>query len=118
MKCKLKKGDTVQIISGKGAVSSKPVKGKVLRVFPQKGKVLVEGYNFIKRHTKPSQQNQQGGIIEKEAPISISNVMLVSPKSGKITRVGSKTLKDGSKVRFSHKLQEEIDWYGKVKRNL
>ncbi len=103
---KIKKGDSVQIMSGKGRV--KGVSGKVLRTFPKKNMVLVEGYNIIKRHTKPNKNNQRGGIIEKEAPIHVSNVMLLSPKTGKPTRVGMQLLGNGKKVRFSRKFQEEV----------
>ncbi|HDN59261.1 MAG: 50S ribosomal protein L24 [Candidatus Neomarinimicrobiota bacterium] len=100
---KIKKGDTVIVISGddKGKV------GKVLKVFPKKQRVIVEGVNFIKRHTRPSQKNPQGGIIEKEAPIHISNVMLWF--NNERTKVGFKVLKDGKKVRYSKKTGEIID---------
>jgi large subunit ribosomal protein L24 len=89
------KNDTVKVLSGKykGKVS------KVLKVFPKEGKIIVEGVNIIKRHTKPSQQNQQGGIIEKEAPITVSKVMVVCPKCNRGTRIGHRILDDGSKVR-------------------
>lgn len=106
---KIKKGDIVQIIAGKGAAGNKTVTGKVLKVFIQSGRVLVEGYNLVKRHTKPRGRGQQGGIIEKEAPIHVSNVMVISPKSGRPTRVGYKILQNNTKVRFSRKLQEEIE---------
>ncbi|MBO8152510.1 MAG: 50S ribosomal protein L24 [Candidatus Marinimicrobia bacterium] len=100
---KIKKGDTVIVISGddKGKV------GKVLKVFPKKQRVIVEGVNFIKRHTRPSQKNPQGGIIEKEAPIHISNVVLWF--NNERTKVGFKVLKDGKKVRYSKKTGEIID---------
>ncbi|MBO8131452.1 MAG: 50S ribosomal protein L24 [Candidatus Marinimicrobia bacterium] len=100
---KIKKGDMVMVISGddRGKV------GKVLKVFPKKNRVIVEGVNFIKRHTRPSQKNPQGGIIEKEAPIHISNVMLYH--DGNPTKVGFKILKDGRKVRYSKKTGEVID---------
>jgi len=100
---KIKKGDTVIVVSGddKGKV------GKVLKVFPKKQRVIVEGVNFIKRHTRPSQKNPQGGIIEKEAPIHISNVMLWF--NNERTKVGFKVLKDGKKVRYSKKTGEIID---------
>lgn len=100
---KIKKGDTVIVISGddKGKI------GKVLKVFPKKQRVIVEGVNFIKRHTRPSQKNPQGGIIEKEAPIHISNVMLWF--NNERTKVGFKVLKDGKKVRYSKKTGEVID---------
>jgi len=89
------KNDTVKVLSGKykGKVS------KVLKVFPTERKVIVEGVNIIKRHTRPSQQNQQGGIVEKEAPITISKIMVVCPKCDKPTRIGRRILEDGSKVR-------------------
>jgi large subunit ribosomal protein L24 len=99
----------VQVITGKGAAGGKKFSGKVLKVFKRKNKVLIEGYNFIKRHTKPNKNNQRGGIIEKEAPVDISNIMLVSPKSGQPTRISMKMLDNNKKVRFSRKLQEEID---------
>ncbi|MFH0920317.1 MAG: 50S ribosomal protein L24 [Fibrobacterota bacterium] len=106
---KIKKGDMVQIIAGKGAAGGKTVTGKVLKVLIKKDRVLIEGYNLVKRHTKPRGRGQQGGIIEKEAPIHVSNVMVLSPKSGRPTRVGVKILENKSKVRFSRKLQEEIE---------
>ncbi len=89
------KNDTVKVLSGKykGKVS------KVLKVFPAERKLIVEGVNIIKRHTRPSQQNQQGGIVEKEAPITVAKVMVVCPKCDRPTRIGYKILDDGSKVR-------------------
>jgi large subunit ribosomal protein L24 len=104
---RIKKGDNVQIVAGKGSV--KGVMGRVLKSFPKDNMVLVEGYNIIKRHTKPNKNNQRGGIVEKEAPIHVSNVMLVSAKTGKTTRVGMKMLENGKKVRYSRKYQEEVD---------
>ena len=106
---KIKKNDMVQIMAGKGAAGGKTVTGKVLKVFTKSNRVLIEGYNLIKRHTKPRGRGQQGGIIEKEAPIHASNVMVISPKSGRPTRVGYKILSNNTKVRFSRKLQEEIE---------
>ncbi|MGD9487834.1 MAG: 50S ribosomal protein L24 [Calditrichaceae bacterium] len=90
------KNDTIKVVSGKykGKIS------KVLKVFPDKDRVIVEGVNIIKKHTRPSQKNTQGGIVEKEAPIHISNVVLVCGKCNKPTRVGYRFLDDGSKVRF------------------
>ncbi len=90
------KNDTIKVVSGKykGKIS------KVLKVFPDKDRVIVEGVNIIKKHTRPSQKNTQGGIVEKEAPIHISNVVLVCSKCNKPTRVGYRFLDDGSKVRF------------------
>ena len=91
---KIKKGDTVKVIAGK----DKGSEGKVLSVDAKNGKVLVEGVNIITKHTKPSAQNQNGGIIQKEAPMDISNVMLVVDKIA--TRVGFE-IKDGKKVRVA-----------------
>jgi large subunit ribosomal protein L24 len=92
---KVVKNDMVLVISG----NSKGKKGKVLKVFPAKQRVIVEGVNFIKRHTKKSQKNPQGGIIEKEAPIHASNVMVICPKCGKPARIGRKVLDGGKRIR-------------------
>ncbi|MBD3387227.1 50S ribosomal protein L24 [candidate division KSB1 bacterium] len=86
----IKKNDQVLVISGE----YKGKKGKVLKVFPEENRIIVEGVNFIKRHTRPSQQNQQGGIIEKEGPINASNVMVLCPKTGVPTRIGIKRIYD------------------------
>lgn len=91
---KIKKGDTVRVIAG----ADKNNEGKVISVNPEKGTVLVEGVHMIKKHTKPSMANQQGGIVEQEGPIALSNVMLL--KGGKPTRVGFKEV-DGKKVRYA-----------------
>lgn len=101
---KIKKGDTVRVIAGKDASSKK--EGKVILVDKKHGKVVVEGVNIIKKHTKPSMANQNGGIIEKEAPIDISNVMYLH--KGKPTRVGFK-VENGKKVRFAKSTGEVID---------
>ena len=99
---KIKKGDTVKVITGK----DKDKEGKVLSVDVKNGKVLVEGVNMITKHAKPSAANQNGGIIQKEAPIDISNVMYLH--KGKVTRVGFKM--DGDKkVRFAKTTGEVID---------
>lgn len=95
---RVRKGDQVLVIAG----NYKGKKGKVLKVFPEKDRVIVEGVNFIKRHTRPSQQNQQGGIIEKEAPIHVSNVMVIDPKTGAPTRIGSKQIFDEKRQRNIH----------------
>jgi len=93
---KIKKGDQVEVITGK----DRGRRGKVLRVDPKKQRLVVEGVNFVKRHTRPDpSKNIQGGIVEREAAIHVSNVMLVSPDSGTRTRVGFKILDDGQKVR-------------------
>jgi len=99
---KIKKGDTVQIIAGK----DKGSEGKVVSVDPKNGKVVVEGLNMVTKHAKPSQANPNGGIVEKEAPIDASNVMLVV--KGQKTRVGFK-IEDGKKVRVAKKTGEVID---------
>ena len=95
---KIKKGDSVEVRSGKDAGK----RGRVLRVDRDRGRVVVEGVNMIKRHTKPNPQKKiQGGIVEREAAIHASNVKVVSPDSGRPTRVGYKILDDGRKVRVS-----------------
>ena len=105
----IKTGDTVVVIAGKDKFTKDkkgnlvPTTGKVLKVYPKTNKVLVEGVNKVKKHQKPTQQNQQGGIIEKEAPIDASNVMLVDPKTNKPTRVGIKVDEKGNKIRVSKK---------------
>lgn len=104
-KLRIKKGDKVVVIAGKDKSKS----GNVLQVFPNESRVLVEGVNVVKRHTKPNQANPEGGIIEKEAPIHISNVAIADPKSGAATRVGYKMLEDGKKVRYAKKSGEVID---------
>ena len=98
---KIKKGDTVQIITGNDAGKT----GRVIKVFLDKDRVVVEGANMVKKHARPTQDNPQGGIIEKEATIHISNVMMVS--GGKPTRVGYKILEDGRKVKYA-KITGEI----------
>ncbi|KEZ49144.1 MULTISPECIES: 50S ribosomal protein L24 [Metabacillus] len=100
----VKKGDKVVVISGK----DKGKQGTVLAAFPKKDRVLVEGINIMKKHSKPSQLNPQGGIISQEAPIHVSNVMPLDPKSGEPTRVGFKVV-DGKKVRVAKKSGETLD---------
>jgi large subunit ribosomal protein L24 len=104
-KLHVKKDDKVFVITGK----DKGKTGRVLEAYPRENRVLVEGVNMIKKHQKPTQEYPQGGIIEKEAPIHVSNVMLIDPKSGKPTRVGYKTLENGNKVRIAKKSGEVID---------
>jgi len=104
-KMKIKKGDTVYIRSGK----DKGKQGKVLSVLPERRCVIVEKINIIKKHTKPNPKMQQGGILEKPAPLNISKVMLVTPGKNKPTRVGKKLLKDGTWVRYSRKYEEVLD---------
>lgn len=87
---KIRKNDNVQVVAG----NSKGKTGKVLKVFPNENKVIVEGINLMKRHTKPSQRNPQGGIIEREAPINVSNVMILDPKSNEPARIGKQVIID------------------------
>lgn len=101
-KIHVKKNDTVQVISGKDAGK----KGKVLVAYPAEGKVIVEGVNMITKHEKPRGMNQQGGIVNKEAPIFASKVMLVCPSCGKATRLAHKVLEDGTKARLCKKCGE------------
>lgn len=96
---RIKKNDTVRVIAGE----DKGKEGKVLKVFPDKHRIIVEKVNLIKRHTRPSKAVPQGGIIEKEAPINETNVMLVCPKTGKPTRIGMEVAADGSRTRTSKK---------------
>lgn len=104
-KLHVKKDDLVMIIAGKDKGKS----GKILQVLPEKGRVTVENLNLIKRHTRPSQSNNEGGIIEKEAPIAISNVQLLCQSCNKPVRTGIKALEDGSKVRFCKKCNEIVN---------
>ncbi|MBO6606225.1 MAG: 50S ribosomal protein L24 [Psychroserpens sp.] len=99
---KIKSGDTVQVIAG----DHKGTEGKVLKVLRDKNKAIIEGVNMVKKHMKPSAQNPQGGIVEKEAPIHISNLSLLTSK-GETTRVGFK-MEGDKKVRFSVKSNEVI----------
>ncbi len=87
---KIKKNDNVIVIAG----NNKGKTGKVLKVFPKESRIIIEGVNIRKRHTKANQKNPQGGIIEKEAPIHVSNVMIVDPKTGEPTRLGTKIIID------------------------
>lgn len=103
-KLHIKKGDTVVVIAG----NYKGQKGNVLEVIREKNRAIVEGVNMVKKHTKPNAENPQGGIVEKEAPIHISNLMHVDPKSGEKTRMGRKLGDNGKLVRYSKKSGEEI----------
>ena len=105
VKIKISKNDVVLVTSG----NSKGVKGKVIKVFPNENKAMVEGVNMISKHTKPNAANPQGGIIKKESKIHISNLMLVDPKSGEATKVGRRRdEKTGKIVRFAKKTGEVI----------
>jgi large subunit ribosomal protein L24 len=99
------KDDTVIVLSGK----YRGKMGRVLRVYPEDDRIIVEHVNVIKRHTRPNpQKGIQGGIVEKEGPIHVSKVMVVDPRTGKPTRVGSKRLADGTKVRIARRSGEMI----------
>jgi large subunit ribosomal protein L24 len=87
---KIHKNDNVMVIAGNARGKS----GKVLKVYPDRNRVIVEGVNLIKRHTRPNQKNPHGGIVQREAPIHVSNVMLIDPKTREITRVGTAVVKD------------------------
>ncbi|PLX85894.1 MAG: 50S ribosomal protein L24 [Desulfuromonas sp.] len=104
-KMHVKKDDTVKVIAGK----EKGKTGKVLRVFPAKGRVVVESLNVVKRHIRPSQLNPEGGIVEKEAALSISNVMLVCSSCDAPARTGIRILDDGKKARYCKKCNEIVD---------
>ena len=103
IKLKIKSGDTVKVIAG----DHKGSEGKVLKVDREKNKVIIGGVNMVSKHTKPSAKNPQGGIVKKEAPIHISNIALIDPKSKKATRVGIKVEGD-KKVRFSKKSNQVL----------
>jgi len=100
---KIAKGNIVQVITGNDAGKT----GRVIKVFPDKDKIIVEGISVVKKHARPTQDNPQGGIIEKEAAIHISNVML--SVGGKVTRVGFKSLDDGKKIKFAKTTGEVIN---------
>jgi large subunit ribosomal protein L24 len=103
IKLKIKSGDTVKVIAG----DHKGSEGKVLRVDREKNKAIVEGVNMVSKHTKPSAKSPQGGIVKKEAPMHISNLSLIDPKSKKATKVGIKVEGD-KKVRFSKKSNQVL----------
>ena len=102
-KLRIKKGDNVIVIAG----NDKGKTGKVLSVDPAENRAIVEGVNLVSKHTKPNSKAPQGGIIKKEAPIHVSNLSLIDPKSNTATRVGYKMV-DGKKVRYAKKSGEEI----------
>jgi large subunit ribosomal protein L24 len=103
-KLHVKKGDTVMVITGE----SKGQKGRVLEVNREKNRALVEGVNLVSKHTKPNAKSPQGGIVKKEAPVHISNLMLVDPTTGKPTRIGRRLNEKEKLVRYSKKSGEEI----------
>jgi large subunit ribosomal protein L24 len=104
MAAKIKKGDKVVVLTGRDSGRS----GEVVRVMPKEERALVRGVNLVKRHQRQT-MNQEGGIIQKEAPIHLSNLALADPKDGKPTRVGFKVLDDGRKVRFAKRSGDLID---------
>jgi large subunit ribosomal protein L24 len=104
IKLHIKSGDTVQVIAGE----SKGETGKVLRVYPDKNRAVVEGVNVVTKHQKPSASNPQGGLLKEEASIHISNLMVVDPKSGEATRVGRRVNEEGKIERFAKKSGEVI----------
>ncbi|MFL2542641.1 MAG: 50S ribosomal protein L24 [Candidatus Latescibacterota bacterium] len=101
----IRKGDSVQVISG----NDKGRRSTVLNVFKERGRVIIEGVNMRKHHTRPTSRDPQGGIIEREAPIHISNIMVVCPKTDQPTRIGHKQLDNGKHVRVSARSGEMID---------
>ena len=101
---KIKKNDTVMVLAGKDKGKS----GKVLTVFPKKGRALVQGINFVKKHTRRTREDQQGGIIQKESSIDVSNLMVICQKCSKPARIGFTTLSDGTKTRICKKCKELI----------
>ena len=106
MKIRLRKNDLVEVIAGKDAGK----RGRILKVLREKGRVIVQGVGFIKRHTRPNpSRNIKGGIAEREAPIHVSNVMIISSDDDKRTRIGAKTLADGRKVRVGRRSGEVLD---------
>ena len=102
---RVRKNDDVIVVAGK----DKGKRGKVMRVIPEKQRVVVEGVNVVTKHNKPTRQNQRGGIERKEAPIHLSNVMLADPQTGEPTRVRFQVLESGQKVRVAVKSGEQID---------
>ncbi|HOO76803.1 MAG TPA: 50S ribosomal protein L24 [bacterium] len=107
MKTRIKKDDTVIVIAGKERFSGKT--GKVLRIVPGGERILVQGVNMIKRHVRPSQKNPQGGSVEKEAPLAVSNVQIYCSRCKRGTRIGIKALNDGKKIRICRRCGETLD---------
>ncbi len=105
VRLKARKGDKVLVIAGK----DKGKKGKVLVALPKRERVIVEGVNVVKRHTRPTQRNPQGGIIEKESAIHVSNVQLICPNCGQPTRIGKREISEGKRVRICKKCGQDID---------
>lgn len=104
MSFRIKKGDTVIVLSGKYRGET----GKVLAVLPKKEKAIVENVNFVTRHERQRSQMQQGGIVKKEAPVPLAKLMIICPRCGKPTRIGAKINEDGTKVRICRKCKAQI----------
>ena len=102
---RIKKNDTVMVIAGKGRTQKSNI-ARVLKVFPEERRILVEGINMVKRHSRPTRRNPKGGVIEKEGTVHMSNVMLYCNKCSSATRVGYRILEDGTKVRICKKCGE------------
>ena len=105
LKLKLKRGDEVVVVAGR----DKGKTGRILRMQPKEGRAVVEGVNMVRRHQRPTAADPNGGIVEKEATIALSNLAMVDPKDGRATRVGFRFLADGRKVRFAKRSGEVID---------
>ncbi|MFC1509874.1 50S ribosomal protein L24 [Candidatus Omnitrophota bacterium] len=101
---RIKKNDTVKILTGKDKGKS----GKILFVFPEKNRALVQGLNLVKKHARKTREDQQGGVIQKESPVNVSNLMVVCQKCNKPTKVGFSSLSDGTKTRICKKCKELI----------
>jgi len=102
---KIRKGDTVKVLTG----NDRGKMGKVLKVFPDEHRIIIEGVNMIKKHSRPTQKNRKGGIIEKEGSINASNVIYFDPRSNTVARIGHRVLTDGKKVRINKKTGEIIE---------
>jgi large subunit ribosomal protein L24 len=107
----IRKGDTVRVVTG----DDKGTTGRVLRVIPDRNKLVVEGVNKVYKHLKPSRRNPQGGRLSKEMPIDVSNVMLIDPGSNRPTRVGVRQLPDGTKERYAKRSGASLGRIGRVK---
>ena len=102
----IRRNDNVVVVTGK----DRGKRGRVLKVLPEKNRVVIEGINFVKRHTRPNPQRQiRGGVVEREAPLHASNVQIVCPECGTPTRVGRRILEDGRKVRICRKCEGVVD---------
>ena len=101
---KIRKGDTVIVLSGK----DRGTEGVVSRALPDKGKVIVEGVNMVRKHQKPTRMDQQGGIIDASMPVDVSNVAIVNPKDGRPTRIGYRFDTDGNKIRICRRTGDDL----------